>query len=65
MVQLPRWSTQAVSPASAYALLTNLWEAYPQCIDALVHIGNINFKSDRGWRSAAYSYQTAVNIAVG
>jgi len=56
-------STEADSPASAYAMLSKLWEAYPQCIDALVHIGNINFKIKYKWQSAMYCYQSAVHIA--
>lgn len=46
-----------------YDALTRLWERYPQCIDALVYIGDMNFDSEELGRSAFNCYQGAIHIA--
>ncbi|NQT58651.1 MAG: tetratricopeptide repeat protein [Bacteroidetes bacterium] len=46
-----------------YNPLVKLWEAYPQCIDALVHIGHMYLDSPRNIDRAIQLYQAAVFIA--
>ena len=46
----------------AYKKLATLWEDYPQCIDALVHIGNMRFEGKRNLEEAYHCYQTAGHI---
>ena len=46
----------------AYDLLTKLWENYPECIDALVHIGNMYFDDERYFNRSYNCYKAAVDI---
>ena len=46
----------------AYDILTKLWEDYPQCIDALVHIGNLHFNNKYSLHRAYNCYKVAVDI---
>ena len=46
-----------------YDSLARLWEHYPQCIDALVHMGNMSFDSTHAFKSAFNCYMGAVHIA--
>ncbi len=46
-----------------YNILTKLWEDYPQCIDALVHIGNLHLDSRYRLPNALNCYKTSVHIA--
>lgn len=46
-----------------YTILTKLLEDYPQCIDALVHIGHIHFDSKYKLEIAYHNYHTAILIA--
>ena len=47
----------------AYDILTKLWEEDPQCIDALVHIGNLYIDNKYTFHRAYNCYKTAVYIA--
>ncbi|ADY12570.1 hypothetical protein [Sphaerochaeta globosa] len=40
-----------------------LWEDYPQCIDALVHMGYVNFQYSRSLRNAENCLRSAIHIA--
>lgn len=46
-----------------YSILTKLWEDYPQCIDALVHIGHTYLENKYMYGNARNCYLTAVSIA--
>lgn len=46
----------------AYKTLTKLWQEYPECIDALVHIGNMYFPSTYDGYRAYNCYAAAVDI---
>ena len=46
-----------------YNILAKLWEAYPQCIDALVHIGHMHMDSPRYIDRAVQLYQAAILIS--
>ncbi len=46
-----------------YDILTKLWEDYPQCIDALVHIGHMYINTSNRVRHAINCYSAAVHIA--
>lgn len=46
-----------------YDILTRLWEDYPQCIDALVHIGNLYLDSSGSLENARNCFQVAISIA--
>lgn len=47
----------------AYDILTKLWEDYPQCIDALAHIGNLHIDSEYSFHRAYNCYKTSVYVA--
>ena len=47
----------------AYDLLTKLWQDYPECIDALVHIGSMYFYSELFLHRSYNCYKAAVEIA--
>lgn len=51
------------SMETRYDLLAGLWEDYPQCIDALVHIGHMYFDSKWLLRNSMNCYQGSVYIA--
>lgn len=46
-----------------YDKLAKLWEDYPQCIDALVHMGYLNFNFSRSLRNAENCHRVAIHIA--
>lgn len=46
-----------------YNILAKLWEVYPQCIDALVHIGHMHMDSPRYIDRAVQLYQAAILIS--
>ena len=46
-----------------YDSLARLWEKFPQCIDALVHMGSMSFNSTRAFKSAFNCYTAAIYIA--
>jgi len=46
----------------AYDLLTDLWGNYPECIDALVHIGNMYFDNECYLNRLYNCYKVAVDI---
>ena len=47
----------------AYDIPAKLLEEYPDCIDALVHIGNMHFDNQYFLKRAHHCYKTAVYIA--
>lgn len=46
-----------------YDILAKLWEDYPECIDALVHIGHMYLDSRNGLPHALNVYRTSIHIA--
>jgi len=52
-----------MEPKDRYDALGRLWEKLPQCIDALVQMGNMSFDSTRAFRSAFNCYSGAIYIA--
>ncbi|MDD3903491.1 MAG: hypothetical protein PHO09_07430 [Sphaerochaeta sp.] len=61
----PVYESTEMDSKKGYDYLAKLWEEYPQCIDALVHMGNHFFSSGPlfGFRSAYNYYKGAVYIA--
>lgn len=56
-------STELDTFAERYVLLTKLWEDYPQCIDALAHIGSLYLRNRKTFWNARNCYEAAVFIA--
>lgn len=48
---------------TAYKILTRLLEEYPECIDALAHLGNMYFDGEYNLEQSHHCYRTAVYIA--
>jgi len=46
-----------------YDMLAKLWEEYPECIDAIVHIGYIYLRDGYSLRNAANCFHAAIHIA--
>ncbi len=46
----------------AYKILTNLWEEYSECIDALVHLGHLLFDQEIFLNRAFNCYKVAADI---
>lgn len=59
----PVFEATEMEPKKRYDSLGRLWEHYPQCIDALVHMGNMSFDSTRAFRSPFNCYSGAIHIA--
>lgn len=59
----PVYEATEMESKDRYDSLARLWEKFPQCIDALVHMGNMSFDSERAFRSAFNCYSGAVHIA--
>lgn len=56
-------AVQADTWEKRYDNLTKLWEDYPKCIDALVHIGNLYLNSQGSLENAWNCFQVAISIA--
>jgi len=56
-------AVDADSLPERYDILTKLWEDYPQCIDALVHIGHLYLDYWNSLQHALNCYRTAIHIA--
>ena len=59
----PIFEATEMEPKKRYDALARLWEKFPQCIDALVHIGSMNFDSSATFRGAFNCFSGAVYIA--
>ena len=47
----------------AYQILTRLLEEYPECIDALAHLGSMSFENGHQLDHARHCYKAAVSLA--
>lgn len=56
-------AADSADPSRRYDILTKLWEEFPQCIDALVHIANPYIHSSFFFRNAENCYRAAIAIA--
>ncbi len=52
-----------MEPQKRYDALARLWEKFPQCIDALVHMGTMSFESKRAFKSMFNCLSGAIHIA--
>ncbi|WP_320130800.1 hypothetical protein [uncultured Sphaerochaeta sp.] len=52
-----------MDPKRGYDALARLWEHYPQCIDALVQMGMMNFNSTERFKGAFNCFSGATYIA--
>lgn len=59
----PVFEATQMEPKKRYDSLARLWEKLPQCIDALVHMGSMNFDSSATFRGAFNCFMGAIFIA--
>lgn len=59
----PVFEATEMESKKGYDSLARLWEKFPQCIDALVHMGTMSFDSTDSFKSAFNCYSGAIYIA--
>ena len=59
----PVFEATEMEPEKRYEALGRLWEKFPQCIDALLHMGSPSFDSTESFRSAFNCFSGAIYIA--
>ncbi|MDY0287350.1 MAG: hypothetical protein RBR15_00835 [Sphaerochaeta sp.] len=59
----PVFEATEMESKKRYDALARLWEKMPQCIDALVHMGSMNFDSSATFRGAFNCFRGAIYIA--
>lgn len=59
----PIFEAIGMDPQKGYDALARLWEHYPQCIDALVEMGMMNFYSPERFKGAFNCFKGAIYIA--
>lgn len=59
----PVYEATQMEGSKGYDALARLWEQYPQCIDALVHMGTMSFATPDMERSSFNCYTGAIHIA--